>query len=177
MDKSYSTFLADAIVFVREGIKVCSFSERQDSIIMWSHYADEHRGFCIEYDMQTIALDDLRRRMLFPMIYTDKLFDATKYFEAAMTDAGKFNNIFPILSAIYKSSEWAYEKEWRLVFPFGIIPADSEFGMPTASRVFLGSWISEADSKTLQVLCRRRKIGCLRMKLRNDSFALESRAV
>ena len=30
---------------------VLSLSEKWDCPLMWSHYADEHRGLCIEYDM------------------------------------------------------------------------------------------------------------------------------
>lgn len=30
-------------------IGIASFSERPDSILMWSHYSDQHRGFCLEF--------------------------------------------------------------------------------------------------------------------------------
>ena len=32
----------------RDLAKVCSFSGVHDSILMWSHYSDHHRGLCIE---------------------------------------------------------------------------------------------------------------------------------
>ena len=28
---------------------VCCFSEKKDDILMWSHYADGHKGFCLEF--------------------------------------------------------------------------------------------------------------------------------
>src|SRR3954471_5525958 len=30
---------------------VLSLSERWNSVLMWSHYADNHRGVCIEFDL------------------------------------------------------------------------------------------------------------------------------
>ena len=51
-------------------IRIACFSELEkydefpNQIVMWSHYADNHRGFCVEYDMEflkkdiAISLDD-----------------------------------------------------------------------------------------------------------------------
>lgn len=35
-------------------MSVLSFSARNDSILMWSHYADLHKGFCIGYKTNVI---------------------------------------------------------------------------------------------------------------------------
>ena len=34
----------------RDSLRVACFSETNRSILMWSHYAKNHQGFCIEYD-------------------------------------------------------------------------------------------------------------------------------
>ncbi|MBO3115108.1 DUF2971 domain-containing protein [Winogradskyella sp. DF17] len=34
----------------KEKLCVCSFSKNKEEILMWSHYADEHRGVCLEFD-------------------------------------------------------------------------------------------------------------------------------
>ncbi len=44
---------------------------------MWSHYADEHRGFCIEYAVAD--LPSIAQRLLFPIIYREEIFDSTKF--------------------------------------------------------------------------------------------------
>ncbi len=36
---------------VRASLGVICFSERSDSLLMWSHYADNHNGICIEFDI------------------------------------------------------------------------------------------------------------------------------
>jgi Protein of unknown function (DUF2971) len=39
---------------------VFSLSERWDSVLMWSHYADHHRGICIEFDTTDIEHPNLK---------------------------------------------------------------------------------------------------------------------
>jgi hypothetical protein len=58
----------------KESLKICSFSETPDSIIMWSHHADQHRGFCIEYGVEDLPPSDGFVRMLFPVVYSERLF-------------------------------------------------------------------------------------------------------
>ena len=89
---------------------------------MWSHYANHHKGFCIEYDIEQIPHGDMRRKMLFQVIYSDAMFYCTKFLAPKVKkDLSTFNNLYPILQAIYKSPEWIYEMEWRLVFIAGVI--------------------------------------------------------
>lgn len=157
---------------VQDNTMICSFSAVHDSIIMWGHYAQDHKGFCIEYDVLN-SFDHIRRRMLCPVVYSNDLFDATKYFEAAILYPTKFNNTFAVVAALYKSPEWKYEQEWRLIYPGGIVPTGN-YAMGTPSRVFLGSRIADADRMQLTAICRANKIECHQMRLSANSFKLES---
>jgi hypothetical protein len=40
---------------IKNNIKVICFSEEYDSMLMWSHYADYHKGFCLVYNKGDIA--------------------------------------------------------------------------------------------------------------------------
>ena len=40
----------DRVDIMRNDRGVACFSEVVDNMLMWSHYADGHRGFCLEYD-------------------------------------------------------------------------------------------------------------------------------
>ena len=44
------------------------FSESIQSVLMWSHYADSHTGFALEYDFRP-TLNDIKNAALFPVIY------------------------------------------------------------------------------------------------------------
>ncbi len=165
-------FLESMRKVIQDEMVLCSFSTVPDSIIMWGHYAQNHEGFCIEYDLDTVDANDARRRMLYPVIYSNKLFDATMYFEAAFSDITKFNNTFATLAALYKSPEWLYEKEWRLLFPGGIYKP-SNYPMPQPRSVFLGSRMSNADRKRVRAICGAKNIECHQMRLSAQSFKLE----
>ena len=84
---------------------VASFSKRWDSILMWSHYSENHTGFCIGYNK-------------------DKLEESKIYGSAGMIH---YNNDYPSLNPLQtgniqdiisqshtKASDWSYEEEYRL---------------------------------------------------------------
>jgi hypothetical protein len=161
----------------KESLKVCSFSGTHDSIIMWSHYGDQHRGFCIEYDTESMSEGDLLMRLLYPVVYSKRLFDGTKYYDAALQNQQAFNILFPALAALYKSPEWSYEKEWRLVLPANMVKKASIWRVPTPKRIYLGSLMASDKREEIADICRRKKIEVHRMHLLDDSFALRSEKV
>jgi hypothetical protein len=78
---------------------VACFTEERDATLMWGHYAEEHKGFCVEYDFAadlkrcTKPCKDIRgcrnfmlNWALAPVQYNDKRFDATSYLMTVMQD-------------------------------------------------------------------------------------------
>ena len=63
---------------ISEQFRVTCLSERMDSPLMWSHYANKHYGFCLEYDFTTTMTErrypDLlpAQLLLFPVCYSEK---------------------------------------------------------------------------------------------------------
>jgi hypothetical protein len=161
----------------KNSLKVCSFSGTQHSIIMWSHYADQHRGFCIQYETASLPPEHLFVRMLYPVIYSEKLFDGTKYYLAAMQNQESFNILFPTLAALYKSPEWSYEKEWRLVIPAGLVREASAWRVPTPKRVYLGSRMPDGQKGQIIEICTRKGVEIHQMYLADDSFCLRSELI
>lgn len=49
-DKLYKCIQKKIFEEFQKYIKIACFSEYKDSMLMWSHYANYHKGFCIEYD-------------------------------------------------------------------------------------------------------------------------------
>jgi hypothetical protein len=161
----------------KDSLKVCSFSGTQHSIIMWSHYADQHRGFCIEYDTESLPKEHLFVRMLYPVIYSEKLFDGTKYYFAAIRNQKTFNVLFPALAALYKSPEWSYEKEWRLVIPANLVKEASPWRIPTPRRVYLGLRMPDGGKERIIEICTRKGVEIHQMYLADDSFCLRSELI
>tara|TARA_R110001583_G_scaffold78533_3_gene212815 strand:- start:250 stop:1092 length:843 start_codon:yes stop_codon:yes gene_type:complete len=89
-----------------------SFSETRDSILMWSHYADNHKGIVIEFDPAHKFFDNnpATSRKLGRVSYRKERLKSLPY---------RWNEIFPESdkTRIYleKADEWIYEKEYRLI--------------------------------------------------------------
>lgn len=85
-------------------VGVFTLSELDNNILLWAHYADCHRGFCIEFERNSNnELGNYERTR--PVLYRSDypIIDPTKGEEA-------FD-----LKLFTKALDWAYEKEWRLV--------------------------------------------------------------
>jgi len=152
--------------------KLCSFSERNDSMLMWAHYASYHQGFCIEYDLESIPYSDYRRRFLYPTIYSDDMFDATEHLMKGVEDEN-FNNLHLSLASLVKAKDWEYEKEWRLVFANGIFNSERAYNIGKPKMVYLGTKVSQENQDRLIEICSRRDIPVRKMKAHHSMFKLE----
>jgi hypothetical protein len=86
-------------------------SELRDSVLMWGHYTDCHQGFVVGFDAahpffskRRSATDEcgFLRRVVYQRERPELRFDAVS--ETVSVDMFQT-----------KSSEWAYEKEWRIM--------------------------------------------------------------
>lgn len=110
---------------IRRGVFcMCSAKEDSDpkfpyssnSILMWSHYADSHKGFCVEFSDKILGSDDLE----FPaseVEYSDVLPEKSSSFAYAKEDVGlKSVNYDIVRILLWKNKAWNYENEYRLCF-------------------------------------------------------------
>jgi hypothetical protein len=154
----------------KQMFKICCFSENPKSILMWSHYADYHSGFCIGYDFHKLGNDDLRTRSIYPVIYSDEMFDATGAFGTTKTVD---NILYLNQAALMKSTEWAYEKEWRLVFGNMLIQNEMSYRMPKPKHIILGAKISSDNEQTIRRICNEKDIEVLKLSMAHNQFVLD----
>jgi hypothetical protein len=88
---------------------VSCFAERPNNLLMWSHYAGHHRGFCLEFRTDSEAFRKVR-----PVTYADKM---PEFDLKAMLCDGDFDQILDLYST--KSTDWKYEREWRCIHDKG----------------------------------------------------------
>lgn len=88
---------------------VLTLSQRWDSPLMWSHYADSHRGFCIEYDATDHRCMNLDR----VQYDCDRGIELSAVYSWLIRrDQGGLERF--VESAFYrKARDWEYEMEWR----------------------------------------------------------------
>lgn len=82
---------------------IFSLSESNNNILMWAHYADNHTGICIEFDVsqQGSVFSGIQK-----INYSDKLPHIKRnQNETEILMQGLLN----------KTSDWSYEAEWRLI--------------------------------------------------------------
>ncbi|MFQ1694493.1 DUF2971 domain-containing protein [Aeromonas veronii] len=118
---------------------VVSLSETQHNLLMWAHYADQHKGICIGYNSNVLE------NVTFPDFYKLPLtqkplkvnYDIKKTFEYEYDIDFKNQNTLmkSILTKVLtmKGDDWIYEKEHRFIIPLNI--ADRRMTFKDGQRI------------------------------------------
>lgn len=170
---NYIKTTVEFLQLVRTIAKICSFSAVHDSILMWIHYAKDHQGFCIEYDLKKFGPGDPFLRNLYPVTYSHDLVDLTSWAEKLVT--GKAEDLTPgflLLGVLQKFEGWEYEQEWRYVFFQEEPTSKRDRPMPQPSRVFLGSKATPATTKELCSICEGKNIPVWQMRMSSEKYEL-----
>lgn len=97
--------LGQTIEDMKRTTGISCLSESCDSLLMWAHYANNHCGICVEYELL-----EINKQLQFtpvPIIY-----DEDRVVYGSLDDNA--NEVF-IKCLTSKSPEWSYEKEWRII--------------------------------------------------------------
>lgn len=154
--KQYKDFILNDMRFAFMGrFKVCSFSQIGNSNLMWSHYADSHRGIVIIYNdpkeyMWEIALNT--PTVIKKVLYADTPSDLKIPQPPIM-------KILEVM-CLRKQKEWQYEEEIRMV---SLDETDSDEIYYSIDRdaihgVILGSRIDSSIKDYLFQLCIKHSI-------------------
>ena len=158
---------------LKSSYKICSLSARVDSVLMWSHYGHNHTGFAMEYDFTRLHRNELPTLTLWPVAYTDKLFDVTPILRAHNLGED-YNALFGIAASLCKAVDWQYEREWRWVVPDGDREVKgSNFPAPLKA-VHLGAKISDADALEILKICRAIDIPAFKVTLAPNEYRMVS---
>ena len=169
---------------VSDLFKITCFSEHNDSNLMWSHYANKHYGFCLEYDftatLTTPRYKDLltAQLLLLPVEYSNKrplLSDTLLSYSTFMyykkhksvptPDLSKL-----ILSLLRKGENWGYEKEWRII---DFMSKDNFMKLPPPRKIFLGVNIEDSTKCRLLDIATKKKIPVYQMYLAPNNYKLD----
>jgi len=87
---------------------ILSLAEDEKDILMWSHYADDHKGVCIEFERtESNELGDpkVTRKVAYTKNYP------SMSVKSLLSEDSYHNSLMRVLYT--KSEQWSYEKEWR----------------------------------------------------------------
>lgn len=140
------------------------------NILMWSHYANSHTGFCVRYDLDVLteSLD------LYHHQYTDYTTEMPDIL-SRMMNGGEENRSEDFL--YIKAPDWSYEREYRLLLnDFAEGPDDRvrcvEHPPEAVDRVYFGLNADAADIDRLRNALEGREIGFFKMQRGRRSIEL-----
>jgi tetratricopeptide (TPR) repeat protein len=96
---------------MRSEIGVLSLAGRPDSLLMWAHYADQHRGFLIEFDP---AHEFFRQRQS----RNDPFHHLRRVRYRRERPSREIDDFVDASTLLTKSTDWSYEMEWRMLIRF-----------------------------------------------------------
>jgi hypothetical protein len=136
--------------------------EEADNILLWSHYAANHSGVCIEYDLGKLqGVEPALHRV----VYTTKFPRLRVSDVLSDNPSQRFDEILAT-----KHMCWSYEREWRIITePTG----ERYFGLPI-TRVILGIRTTAADKQKVEVaLAGKAGIWIAQASLSKDEYRVE----
>lgn len=155
---------------------VC-LSETNDDILMWSHYADAHKGLCLVFAKEIIAND--KRFMFRKVNYPEdnSLISCKRFYEMYLE---KGDEIYELLF-LTKSLHWKYEKEWRILVSAKYIENNTEDENDNRfficnnmlTGIIFGWKLSPALKQTITKLVQNRPIQLYQAKRNENNYAID----
>lgn len=141
------------------------FCERFQSMTMWSHYADYHKGFALEYNSDQFL--GLKNIGIYPIIYDNKRYDASllitwAFFHIKGVTIPKPDMLAHIKCVLHKSMDWECEKEWRMLdysqSQQNIFNISKSCISLKPKAIYYGFKISPENKKQLHEIAKSKKI-------------------
>ena len=121
---------------------VVSFSGDALNILMWSHYAENHSGVCLEFATDSYSFD-----VVAAVVYKTK----RPVFRPLDSDrAGLMERIL-----LHKADIWSYEREWRY-FRITEGPGAASFPSSALRSIILGAAIRPEFERVVRELVAER---------------------
>ena len=154
-------------------IYVICLSGRKDITSLWAHYADNHRGICIEYDLVNTKTE-IFKNLCFPIEYLED-YDLTKDVKYSFNKKS-FNLNLKIKPLLLKAKDWSYEEEWRIIFDDSIkdfYPYEPYIKFLKPQKVYMGMNISEKDEKLIKNICKIKEIPLFKAIKDKDKYKFD----
>jgi len=153
-----------------QDVRICCFSDSYENLLLWSHYADSHRGYCVGFDASHSPF-----RAALKVFYQDD-----------------YPNIdFPVKaengfdSVLTKYKLWEYESEYRAIFVPGAEAQPTNHDefcilqIDAITDVYLGALIEPANEQLVlkSIAAGEYLPNVWKAKLSESSFALDFKLV
>ncbi|MBE2281998.1 MAG: DUF2971 domain-containing protein [Prosthecobacter sp.] len=130
----------DYVGKIAERFRLLCCSHRHDSILMWSHYAEKHRGMVIEFDPDLFMPGVCLSKHALDVVYRS----SPPTIPALHLEPAGFELALNVMLST-KALEWSYEEEVRILFPApeglkNTDPFDQVFDPMCIKRIIVGCY-------------------------------------
>ncbi|WP_324285361.1 DUF2971 domain-containing protein [Enterobacter ludwigii] len=163
LEKCYTDVIQDEVVNTFKKGVLC-LSKKFNSPLMWSHYANQHKGLCIEYDMK-----DVKDEQVHEVIYGGSRKILTSEIGEWLDEPGNDTRMKQVC-LLTKSGEWRYESEWRMFNSIGL--GDS---LPPIKSIIFGYKCPDVTIYAVMkaMISEERKLKFWKMKSKGVGFDLK----
>ena len=153
---------------------IFGLSEPRDNLLMWSHYANSHKGFCVGFDTSALEaffkriFEEDEKHIVFPVkVEYQRNYPIFRFH-------GMDYREFYVRPLTTKSADWGYEKEYRYI---RMEKADVQYSLDSGIivEVILGCQMpSEHKSEIKEVLREKgSKAELFEARMKEKSFGLD----
>jgi Protein of unknown function (DUF2971) len=136
--------------------KVLCLSANNDNLLMWSHYANEHRG--VVFRMSCLEQPDSSWSVAREINYSQKMprfMDQREIRDLICGRAEPRRELIVERTVLTKSIDWSYEQEWRVYIysqreGFEFLPFEPQ----ELSGVYFGCRVSDQDRSEISTLAK-----------------------
>ena len=145
---------------------ILSLSEVNDSILMWSHYAEDHKGLCLGFrtciENSVLGIMFEEDCLKIPVPNVPKGFLRAQSINYSVDMPPPFNPLRDDISAVFKfifskHTNWSYERERRIVLSTGIATSPKlKFRKNTLNQIIFGMRTPDDIKEKIKDLIRRK---------------------
>ena len=136
-------------------VKIACLTKCNTNFLMWSHYADGHKGVCVEYDLSKFIME--KKINISSVEYTHN-YTIDNHPEPSIDNENE-KDLIPFLKLFTtKHKNWEYEDEVRLLSNIG-----TELHCPI-NKIYLGVNITKQHEELIRYVADKHDIPIVQMK-------------
>lgn len=160
----------DKMINKRSSVGIYSLSNSHDHELLWAYYADSHKGFCIQYDLDLLIKKNIYQELHhFPVIYKNKPPSITISDISKMEMGNLFQKLFGT-----KSKLWEHEKEFRIITD---IIGENDYDYSAITAIYFGYRMPDENKEKIMNLLKGRGIKYYQMFLKDKSYQFKAHPI
>lgn len=145
---------------------VACLTTKHDDMLMWSHYADGHRGFCLEFDGTSLP---------FSKALATRYRNATPSLNLVNVLGNQDADAMLEAMVLTKAECWSYEQEWRILHAEQSTPYTYPWENLTA--IHLGAAMPYVHLEIIALILRDSPTRLCQMEKQDNAFSVVSKPI